>query len=213
MFYYRKNSAASQLKPSDINEDYIAQAKYLHITGITPALSTKAKETIFHCISLARKNNVRVVFDPNIRLRLWSKKEASIVLNEIAKESDIILPGLEEGTILTGEDCPKEIAKLLLKGKAKCVVVKCGGDGVYYKTLDEEGFVLGEVVTNIVDPIGAGDGFSAGLLSCFIQGLSVKKSVIIAHKVAALALTVPGDAEGYPYLSELETKNEEQVYR
>lgn len=213
VFYYRKNSAASQLCPAHINEEYIAKAKYLHLTGITPALSTTAKETVLHAISLARKNKVTIVFDPNIRLRLWSKEEAATVLNTIASMCDVVLPGVEEGTILTGETEPERIAEVLLKGATRCVIVKNGAKGVYYRTSEEKGYIPGVVVDHVVDPIGAGDGFAAGLLSGFIQNLSIGDSIKRAHQVAAYALTVPGDVEGYPYLSELTTNRREQIFR
>lgn len=213
VFYYRKHSAASQLQPSDINEDYIAKARYLHITGITPALSETAQETILHAISLARKNHLTVVFDPNIRLRLWSKEEASKVLNSIAQMCDIVLPGVEEGKILTGETEPELIAAALLKGETKCVVVKNGAKGVYYKTIDEDGHVPGVVVEKVIDPIGAGDGFAAGLLSGLIQNLSISESIRRAHQVAAYALSVPGDVEGYPSLAELTSNDADQIFR
>lgn len=213
VIYYRNHSAASQLQPADLDERYIAQAKFLHITGITPALSQSCQETIFHAIALARKHNVRVVFDPNIRLRLWSKEEAARVLTEIAQLSDLVLPGIEEGTILTGKSDPKEIAQTLLTGQTSCVVIKLGADGAYFKTMDEEGQIPGEVVQHVVDPLGAGDGFAAGLLAGLIQGLPIREAIVLANKVAAFALTVPGDVEGYPYPEELNLDNREQILR
>ena len=57
----------------------------------------------------------------------------------------------------------------------------------------------GFVVEKVVDPIGAGDGFAAGFLSGMLRNYTVAESVKLANRVASFALTVPGDAEGYPY--------------
>lgn len=71
VYYYRKNSAASQMSAKHLDEGYIAGAKILHITGITPALSESCKEAAFEAVRLARKHGVKVSFDPNLRLKLW----------------------------------------------------------------------------------------------------------------------------------------------
>lgn len=123
VYYYRRNSAASYMDATDLNEGYISKATFLHITGITPALSLTCKETIFKAIEIARRNNVNVVLDPNIRLKQWSKIEAREVLTEIARSCDIVLPGIEEGIILTGEETPEKISKSLLQGKTQTVIV------------------------------------------------------------------------------------------
>lgn len=213
VYYYRRNSAASYMKAEDLNEKYIAKAKFLHITGITPALSESCKEMIYHAIELARKNNVKVVFDPNIRLKLWTKEEASRALCDIACLCDVVLPGIEEGAILTGEESPEKIANTLLHGKTSTVVVKLGEKGAYFATKTEEGYVNGQVVKNIIDPIGAGDGFAAGFLSGMLREFSVKESVELANRVAAYALTVAGDAEGYPYWAQIESKEKDEILR
>lgn len=100
VYYYRKDSAASNLKPEDIDIEYIKKAKILHITGITPALSKSCRDTVLKAIDIARENGVKVSFDPNIRLKLWDIDEATSVLLEIAQKADIIFPGIDEGEIL-----------------------------------------------------------------------------------------------------------------
>jgi len=213
VYYYRSNSAASHMKAADLDEAYIAKAKFLHITGITPALSESCKETVYHAISLARKNNVKVIFDPNIRLKLWSKDEAGTVLRDIARLCDVVLPGIEEGIIMTGQESPEEIANALLQGETSTVVVKLGKKGAYFATKSEDGYVNGEIVPIVVDPVGAGDGFAAGFISGMLRQWTVKESVELANKVASFALTVAGDVEGYPYWSQIESGQMEEILR
>lgn len=75
VFYYRKWSAASHMKPNDIEESYFENCKIFHITGITPVLSQSCKDTIIKSIEFARKKNVLVSFDPNIRKKLWKNQD------------------------------------------------------------------------------------------------------------------------------------------
>ncbi|KAB2329556.1 sugar kinase [Cytobacillus depressus] len=214
VYYYRKGSAASQMSSNDLDEAYIAQAKFLHISGITAALSPSCRDTVFRAIEMGRRNQLTIVFDPNIRLKLWSKEEAREVLMDIASHSDIVLPGIEEGKIMTGESSPENIAARLLKNGAKVVVVKLGEKGAYYATDEQAEYVTGFPVQQIVDTVGAGDGFAAGFLSGLIRGWSYRDAVELGNRVGAYALTVPGDVEGYPFWSQISPdEKKEEVYR
>jgi 2-dehydro-3-deoxygluconokinase len=214
IYYYRKSSAASYMTPEDIQEAFIAQAKYLHLTGITPALSESCKNAVCQAIDIANKNGVKVIFDPNIRLKLWSKEEAKKTLLDISKRTDIVMPGIEEGELLTGFTSPEDIAKSFLEQGVQCIVIKLGEKGAYYATEEQQEYISGYPVKQIVDPIGAGDAFAAGFISGLLRGWSYKDSVRFANKIGAYALTVVGDVEGLPYWSQVDpdgTKNE--IYR
>jgi 2-dehydro-3-deoxygluconokinase len=214
VYYYRKGSAASFLTPDDLDEQHLAQAKFLHVTGITPALSDSCLETTEHAVRLARKHDVTVVFDPNIRLKLWSKERAREVLNRIAAQVDVVMPGMEEGALLTGAAAPEDISQRLLAQGAKAVVIKLGERGAFYSTADgQQEYVDGFPVKQVVDPIGAGDGFAAGFLSGLIRGWSYREAVRLGNRVGAFAVTVSGDVEGYPYWSQIAPDKQDEIYR
>jgi 2-dehydro-3-deoxygluconokinase len=198
VYYYRSHSAASQMDESFLNEAYIAKAKYLHLTGITPALSDHCRAMVMKAIELAKKHGVKVVFDPNYRSKLWGETKAKAVLGEIVSKADIVLPGLEEGVLLANEEDPERLASRLLERGAELVVVKLGAKGAYYASADDSGYVEGFPVTEVADPVGAGDAFAAGLLSGLLDGLPVTKAVRRACAVAALVVEVKGDFEGLP---------------
>ncbi|WP_042222072.1 sugar kinase [Oceanobacillus manasiensis] len=198
VYYYRKNSAASQMTPSFLNEAYIAKASYLYLSGVTPAISPSCRETVFHAIELAKKNDVKVVFDPNVRRKLWSEKEAKETLTEIIRQSDIVLPGVSEGEFLFGSRQEKEIGQACIELGAKLAVVKLGEKGAFYKAEQEEGHVEAYPVSDVVDPIGAGDGFAAGLLSGLLDGIPIKGAVERACWTGAVATMMTGDYEGLP---------------
>jgi 2-dehydro-3-deoxygluconokinase len=203
VYYYRKGSAASRMSASDLNEAYIAQAKYLFLSGISPALSDSCYEMVLKAIALAKKNNVQVVFDPNLRKKLWSEEKARKVLLEIAAMSDIILPGVAEGEFLFGESDPEKLGALFLANGASLVVIKLGEKGAHYFNQQESRPVPGFKVERVIDPIGAGDGFAAGFLSGLLDGLVLENAVKRGNAIGAIVTQVSGDVEGLPERKDL----------
>jgi 2-dehydro-3-deoxygluconokinase len=210
--YFRKGSAASQMDVSDLKEDYFLQARHMHITGIPLALSDQMREFAQYALELMNKNNRTVSFDPNLRPTLWkSKREMINKINEIAYKSDTFLPGLAEGEILTGFSDPQDIASFYLDKGVKLVIIKLGEEGAFYKTAAEEGFVKGFPVENVIDTVGAGDGFAVGVLSGLVEGHSVEKAVMRGNAIGALAVQSPGDHDGYPTRKQLEEYMKQQL--
>jgi 2-dehydro-3-deoxygluconokinase len=203
VYYYRKGSAASRLTPMDLDFEYIGSAKYLHITGITPALSESCYQTTKEAIKIAKSKGVKIILDPNIRLKLWTKERAREVILELASKADIILPGVGEGEILVGENEPERIAEKFLELGIGIVVVKLGKQGAYYATASENKYVTGFHVERVVDTIGAGDGFAAGFVAGLLKGYSLEKAVRLANAVGAIVTTVIGDVEGLPTMDEV----------
>ncbi len=204
VYYYRKNSAASLMEPADLNEDYISQAKILHITGITPALSETCYQTVMAAIQIAKKNNITIVFDPNLRLKLWSAERAKEVFNEIASYADVILPGLDEGQFMTGKTEVEDVAEALMGDQDKTIIIKLGSKGAYLHTKHEKVYVEGFPVDRIVDPVGAGDGFAAGILSGLLRKDPLPLVVKRANAIGAIVVGVSGDVEGLPTLPAVE---------
>ncbi|WP_088105780.1 sugar kinase [Halalkalibacter urbisdiaboli] len=202
--YYRKGSAASQLTKEDLNEAYLAKAKYLHISGITPALSENCEEMIFEAIRIAKRNNLKIVFDPNLRKKLWSEERAREVLLRIAKQADIILPGISEGEFILGETDPAVLGEKFLQLGASTVILKVGAEGAYYFTSEKSELIPGFYVEKVVDPVGAGDGFAAGFMSGVLDGLPLAEAVRRGNAVGAIVTTVNGDVEGLPERNEIE---------
>jgi 2-dehydro-3-deoxygluconokinase len=84
-------SAGSRLSPEDVREEAFEDAKILHFTGITPALSPTAREAVLRALDLAKKAGVKVSMDTNIRFPLWpSLEEAAKVLMPMVKKADIL---------------------------------------------------------------------------------------------------------------------------
>lgn len=213
VYYYRKGSAASQMGPADLDENYLASAKYLYLTGITPALSPACLMLVNAAMQMAKQHGLTVVFDPNIRLKLWSKEAARETLLSIAGQSDIVLAGYEEGQVLTGSQSVQAMAAQFLELGAKTVVIKLGKDGAYYRSVEEEGQLSAEPVSSVVDPIGAGDAFAAGFLSGLLRGWKLPEAVKLGNTVASYALTVKGDVEGLPMSAQIFANPDEVILR
>ena len=211
VFYYRKDSAASAISASDINEDYLKQAKFIHLSGITPALSRSAGEALFRVLEIAAENKIKISFDPNIRQKLWQDKEKmKKVMLEIIKKTDIILPGIEEAEILLGIKEPEKAAKKFHQLMGGTVVLKLGEQGALYYDGKKMDKVDAYPVEEVVDPIGAGDAFAAGLIAGFLKEMDLAEAVELANLVGAYCVRVKGDIEGLPTWQEVEIIQGEQ---
>jgi 2-dehydro-3-deoxygluconokinase len=203
VFYYRKYSAASKMQPEHLDHTYIEQAKMIHLTGITPALSESCRQTLLDAIHIARQAGVKVSFDPNIRLKLWPLEEAREVLLSIAAQADYFLPGLDELKLLYQVDDWDEIVSRLRELSA-ISIVKGGDRATYVVTKDEIITVPYYPVEHIVDTVGAGDGFCAGFIVGLLKGYSYTEAVKIGNLIGSLVIQVEGDWEGIPTWEEVE---------
>ena len=202
VFYYRAGSAASFMTPADLDEAYIQQAKILHLTGITPALSESGKETLHAAIEAANGAGVTVAFDPNVRYKLWSADAAKKTFADILPNVQIVLTSSEEAQLITGIENPQEAARAIHALGPNTVVVKMGDKGAigYDGTLLE----APPVNVDVVETVGAGDAFNAGFLSGRLRGWDLGKCLELGNILGALATTVPGDVEGLPTWSEVQ---------
>lgn len=202
--YYRKGSAASHLSTKQIDEISFDGIAHVHVTGILPALSQSCKEATYRLLERAQEEKRTITFDPNLRPALWPSIEEMVeTINDLASYADIVLPGEEEGLILCGSKDPEVIADFYQNLGVKTVVVKIGPAGAYVRDGDESYTVPGFKIETVVDTVGAGDGFAAGLISAKLEGLSLKDSVLRANAMGAIQVTNISDNEGLPTREEL----------
>ncbi len=215
VIYYRRNSAASRMTPDDLDADYIASGRYLHLTGITPALSASCRETVFAAAEIARSRGVPVTLDPNLRLKLWTKEEFRSTLLDLSTRADIILPGHDEAELLTGESDAGAAAKALLDHSAtlQLVIIKMGADGTLAVTREGSTHVPAVQLPRVVDPVGAGDAFAAGFLTGQLRGMDLAESLALANRCGAWATTAPGDIEVFARWDEVASASARDVLR
>lgn len=201
---HRKGSAASLFQPEQIDEEWLTSARHLHATGVFPGLSDNCLATAQRCMQLMRAAGRTISFDTNLRPGLWSSPERMRdVINGFAAQADWVLPGIDEGRLLTGADTPEEIARFYREQGSKLVVVKLGPDGAYFDGEAGCGHVPGYPVSQVVDTVGAGDGFAAGVVSGLLEGLSVVDAVKRGAWIGARCVQVLGDTEGLPTRAQL----------
>ncbi len=200
IFYYRRNSAAAALRGESFND---LNPKYLFVTGITPALSDSNRKLTFEIVERYQKAGTKVVFDPNMRFRLWDADAARIVFLELAKRCDILVPSLIEAQILTGTKEQEAMLDGLQKIGPSQVILKAGKLGAWYADGGQHGFCPSFPTTEI-DPVGAGDAFCAGLISALLDGRSLPEAVTRGAALGALCVSTFGDYHGLPDRATLE---------
>ncbi|TDL30896.1 sugar kinase [Jeotgalibacillus sp. S-D1] len=203
-FYYRSNSPTTALTGSDINQSLFADAKLFHLTGVFPAVDQeKNVDLIKQAIGLAKQEGMLISFDPNIRLKLWSKPEAKKALKSFLPDVDILLTGIDEAEILFETKDPDAIIAECRKLDITYVAIKQGEEGSI-------GYFNGEKITapsvkprKVVDTVGAGDGFDAGFIYGVLQGWTLDKILLFANTIGSMVVSVSGDNEGLPYLEDI----------
>ena len=198
VIYFRKSSAASYMAPNEEDDHYLRSARHLHVTGIPPALSETCRQYTYHAIEQARAANMSISFDPNLRPTLWgSEEEMRQVINDLAGKADWVFPGLSEGTILTGFTTAEDIAKFYFEKGVKLVAIKLGQLGASLFTPSSR-YDLPIFAVEVVDTVGAGDGFAVGIISGMLDGLDPLHCLERGNAIGALAVTVRGDMDGLP---------------
>ena len=209
--YYRKGSAASHISVKEIDALDLTDVELVHVTGIPPALSESAREATFRLMERAKEEGIFLTFDPNLRPALWENEETTIrVINELAQNTDVVLPGIGECAILAGTEDVEAAADFYQNLGAKTVVIKDGSNGAYVRDGKASYRVPGYKVTNVVDTVGAGDGFAVGVLSGILEGLEMKESVLRGNAIGAIQVMNISDNEGLPTHEELKKFQEEK---
>ena len=198
VFYYRRHSAASLLDAADVPAAELRRAKWLHLTGITPALGEGPRRAVFAAAEGARAAGVRVSFDPNYRARLWSPEEAAPVLRRLAAQADLLLCSEEEGRLMFGAEEPRAIVRAACAAGCGMVAVKRGGLGALVGTAGGAWEVPAWPIPAVVEPTGAGDAFAAGFLAGLLEARPPAEAGRMGAVCGALACRVAGDWEGAP---------------
>ena len=193
------------MEPDHLDELYIAQARYIHLTGITAALSDNYQATLREAIRLARKHGVKVCFDPNLRLKLWTIDEARPVLLELAAQADCFLPGLDELKLLyETDDFDTIVARLReLPGIS---IVKGGDNETYIVDKHNVTAVPYFKVDQIIDTVGAGDGFCACFMAGLLKNYTLAEAVRLGNLIGWMVIQMDGDWEGLPTWEQVEAR-------
>ncbi len=204
VYYYRAGSAASRMQPDDLQAGQFAGARFVHLTGITPALSASCTATVTHAFELAHAAGAQVSFDPNYRSRLWAPEAARAALLPLIRDCDILLIGHEDARAVLGihvqEDAQgdQQLLEAMLNLGPGIIVLKCAERGALAWSQGQQYSAPAFPVTEVIDPVGAGDGFDAGFLAGMLRQLGIPASLELGAHVGAASVAALGDYAGYP---------------
>ena len=218
VIYDRADSAIALAKPGDIDWDKAYEGiGWLHITGITPAISESAKDLSLEAVKVAKEKGITVSCDLNFRKNLWKYgKTAPEVMCELTKYVDVAIAneedcqkslGIEAGSDVTGghldtakyEALAKEVLKMYPNAEKIAITLResksanhndwsaciCDGKEFYVSKKYE--------IKDIVDRVGGGDSFGAGLIYGLLNYDDFKKALEFAVAASCLKHTIIGD--------------------
>ena len=218
VLYDRANSAISQMAPDAVDWDRTMEgAAWLHVTGITPALGEKGTGSTARAIAAAKKAGARVSVDLNYRKKLWSESKAKEVMGPMMRDVDVVIANEEDlqsvlgvhvpGTDVTagqlnlqgfrqaaeqvtGDFGPKQVAITLRESLSAS---DNGWSAVLWDATRSTMHQSQRYTVRLVDRIGGGDSFAAGLIYGLATGRAPEDALRFAVAASALKQTIPGD--------------------
>ena len=188
--YMRAGSAASRITPDDMPLDAIKQAKVVHASGISQAISSSAADAVFSAFRTARAANVTVSYDTNLRPRLWPIDRARAVIHAAAGLADILKTSIEDARQLVAIDDPDQIVDFYLSLGASVVTLTLAEEGAIVATRDRRERIPPRAA-KVVDATGAGDMFAGAFLAEYLRTGDAFAAGRYANVAAALS------TEGY----------------
>jgi len=212
--FYRKpwvsGTSDSALSIQDIDFEYVKNAKILHVSGF--ALSQNpSRKAILSAVKHAKKEGVKVSFDPTLRLDVWSSERTIRELyKQMLKFTDIATFSREEAAFIFKTEDLERAAKTSLKYGVNIVGIKLGVNGALVMTKEGKRVHVPAFKVRAIDTTGAGDGWNAGLLVGILKEWDLETCVIVANAVGALVVTKRGAITALPYKNELNSFLEQQ---
>ncbi len=216
VLYDRANSAISEIPPDALDWDRVmGGAAWFHVTGITPALGEKGTTATIAAVAAAKRAGARISVDLNYRKKLWTVAQAQKTMRPLMRDVDVVIANEEDlqcvlGIDVAGADVTSGTLDVnAYRGAAERVTKELGPPMVAI-TLREslsasdngwsavlwDGKAVHQsqrYVVRLVDRIGGGDSFAAGLIYGLITGRSHDAALRFAVAASALKQTIPGD--------------------
>jgi 2-dehydro-3-deoxygluconokinase len=219
VIYDRAHSAVSELPADTLDWDEIMRnAAWFHVTGITPALGPGAAAATSAAVAAAKKAGARVSVDLNFRKKLWSEEQAQATMKPLMRGVDVVIANEEDlqsvlGVPVEGADVTGAVLDVSGYRRAAERVSSDYGPSIVAVTLRESlsasdngwSAVLWDgtamtlhhsqrYVVRLVDRIGGGDSFAAGLIYAILAGRRLDEALRFAVAASAIKQTIPGDA-------------------
>ncbi len=203
--YLRAGSAASLCGPRDLPLDFVRSAKVVQASGISQAISASACDAVFEAFAVARASGVTTAYDTNLRLKLWPLTRARAIIHAACAMADIVLPGFDDATQLTGLSEPDAIADFYLSLGAKIVALTLGHEGSLVATSQRrQRFV--PIKVDAIDATGAGDCYDGAFLAEYVRTGDPFVAAAYANVAAALSTLGYGAVAPLPRRADVEAR-------
>lgn len=197
--YDRTGSAMSRIRPAELPASIFApgNARLLHLTGITPALSNPANNTALHALKRAVEAGWRVSFDVNYRPHLWSSDDARAGVEPFLRSADVAFISRTDVRAVYGltDSLPAQrVLDTVAAYFPQAVwVMTLGRDGAIARERDGKIYKQEAYKCTELSQTGCGGAFSAGFLSAYLDGATVLDALKWGNAAAALKRATPGD--------------------
>jgi 2-dehydro-3-deoxygluconokinase len=197
VIYDRAGSAATALCVDDLDPVALDSARWVHTTGITPALSAQCRAATREAVERVWCRGGRVSVDVNYRARLWSPDEARDTVDELAKFAALMICSAEDaGHVFECFGDPTDVVRRLAdRWSCAQVVLTIGANGVVWVDGDAVEAIDGIPTPHVIDRLGAGDALAAGTIHGAIDG-DLGSGIRLGVAMATITLGTRGDA--YP---------------
>ena len=192
--YARKNSAGSKVCTDDIDPEVVGQHRMAHVSGVTPALSAQARDAAEALLRIARERGLTTVFDLNYRAQLWSAEDAAESFRSLAQLADIVPGGSAEWQLAFGTDNLLDIPL-----PVETTLVKTAGREAVEARVDGTIVRVPAFSTAVIDVVGAGDGFTGGLLAAILAGATWENALRQGTYCGARVVSGLGDWSNLPW--------------
>ncbi|MDO4632540.1 MAG: sugar kinase [Eubacteriales bacterium] len=194
--FYMDNSPCVMAKAPELTED-LAEAKYMHVMGCSLMSSVPFAEEIIKTIDLLRGQGTKISFDPNVRLEMMRDPVVLTMLQDVFRKSSILMPGLGELKMLTGQEDPEEAVKKAFESEClEVLVLKNGSKGSRIYTRNGLELEMGIYQVEQLDATGAGDSYDAAFLCGLAEGRSLEEAAKMGAAAGALNAAAFGPMEG-----------------
>jgi 2-dehydro-3-deoxygluconokinase len=178
VYYDRSGSAFALLDPANLDLHGLESADLVHLTGITPALSTGARNAFARMLEFATSNHIPLSFDVNYRAKLWLPAEAAASIADACSQARVLFCTMADAATLWGlSGGPEAVLEGLADrfgGEGKTLVLTLGGEG---SAQMRDGAFHREAAFDAEGPhrFGSGDAFDAGYLYAHLDGDHYRK--------------------------------------
>lgn len=203
---YRDDVADLYLSPSEVKEDYIKKAKILLVSG-TALAKSPSREAVLKAISLAKRNDVKVVFELDYRPYTWkSAEETSVYYQWVAERSDVVIGTRDEFDLLENKQGGRneDTTAYLFRHAPELIVIKHGVEGSYAYTKSGETFKGEAYKTKVLKTFGAGDSYASAFLYALLTGKEIETALKYASASAAIVVSRHSSSEAMPTVREIE---------